>query len=115
VCPKIPFKTFAACLNLFTYKDTYIEDMNVEKEGNMIVTQAIVAWEPLEPYKLNYSLEDVVVHPPTGNEVLVEVQASGICHTDNYLSSVPTGLHGVAYPKVAGHEGMLTQSGTVQP
>lgn len=81
--------------------------MTGEKERGTIIAQAIVAWEPLQQYKPNYSLENVVVQQPTGYEVLVEVQAAGICHTDNYLSSVPTGLHGVAYPKVAGHEGIF--------
>lgn len=82
--------------------------MTNEDVGNTIVTKAIVSWEPLEPYKWNYSLEDVDVHLPKEDEVLIEVRAAGICHTDSFLSSVPPGLHGVAYPKVAGHEGKFS-------
>jgi threonine dehydrogenase-like Zn-dependent dehydrogenase len=73
----------------------------------VVVTEAIVAWEPLEPLKPNYSLEDVVVYPPAEGDILVEVRAAGICHTDNLLCSVPRGIHGVIYPKVGGHEGSL--------
>jgi Zn-dependent alcohol dehydrogenase len=73
--------------------------------SNVIQTKAIVAREPLELFKVRYSLEDVDVYPPGEGEILVEMRAVGICHTDNLLSSVPTGVYGVAYPKVAGHEG----------
>ncbi|KAH8706020.1 putative alcohol dehydrogenase [Talaromyces proteolyticus] len=79
--------------------------MATNQSKEVIVTQAIVASEPLEPLKPNYSLEDVDVYPPAEGDILVEVRAAGICHTDNLLCSVPRGIHGVIYPKVGGHEG----------
>ncbi|KAJ5110025.1 alcohol dehydrogenase [Penicillium argentinense] len=67
-------------------------------------TQAIVAREPEQPFKPNWSLEDVNVGEFGDDEVLVEVVATGICHTDLVLSSIPTGALGIAYPKIVGHE-----------
>lgn len=81
--------------------------MATNQDQKVITTQAIVAWEPLEPLKPNYSLEDVDVYPPAEGDILIEVRAAGICHTDNLLCSVPCGIHGVIYPKVGGHEGNL--------
>lgn len=75
---------------------------------DLIVSQAIVDWEPKEPLKVDYSLEEVEVYPPGEGDILVEVRAAGICHTDNLLSSVPRGTHGVLHPEVAGHEGTVT-------
>ena len=33
----------------------------------------------------SFDLEDVDVAAPIGREVLIDVQASGLCHTDRYL------------------------------
>ncbi|KAL3478340.1 chaperonin 10-like protein [Aspergillus californicus] len=71
----------------------------------MTTTNAIVAWEPLELNQVNWSLEEIDVGTPGEGEVLVEMCATGICHTDLVLSSVPGGTFGVTYPKVLGHEG----------
>lgn len=71
-----------------------------------LTTKAIVAREPEHPRTVNWSLEDVHVHSPGEDEVLVEMRASGICHTDIVLSSVPDGTLGINYPKVVGHEGI---------
>ncbi|KAJ5747748.1 Alcohol dehydrogenase superfamily zinc-type [Penicillium nucicola] len=71
----------------------------------MTATKAIVAWEPIEPGQTNWSLEDVDVGVPGEGEVLVEMLATGICHTDIVLSSIPSGNLGITYPKVVGHEG----------
>ncbi|KAJ5720347.1 NAD/NADP dependent alcohol dehydrogenase [Penicillium malachiteum] len=67
--------------------------------------KAIVAHEPITPLKQNWSLQDVDLKDPGDDEVLVEMYAVGICHTDIVLGSVPTGTIGVQYPKVLGHEG----------
>jgi hypothetical protein len=72
----------------------------------MVVATAIVAREPAPDSTVNWALEKVEVNPPGEDEVLVQISASGICHTDVVLTSVPNGTFGVAYPKVAGHEGM---------
>jgi Zn-dependent alcohol dehydrogenases len=47
-----------------------------------------------------FDLEDIDIAAPMGREVLVDVQASGLCHTDLLLAThdiVPT-------PAVLGHE-----------
>lgn len=75
----------------------------------MVVTTAIVAREPEPDSTVNWSLESVEVNPPGEDEVLVQICASGICHTDIVLTSVPSGSFGVTYPKVAGHEGMTSR------
>ncbi|KAJ0418347.1 chaperonin 10-like protein [Aspergillus carlsbadensis] len=71
----------------------------------MAATKAIVSRAPLEPRGLNWSLDEVDVYPPGDDEILVEMRATGICHTDIVLSSVPEGIYGVTYPRVVGHEG----------
>ncbi|KAJ5657549.1 uncharacterized protein N7484_001198 [Penicillium longicatenatum] len=71
----------------------------------MTSTTAIVSHEPKEFMKREWTLDTVALRPPGDDEVLVEMHASGICHTDILLSSVPTGAVGVQYPKVVGHEG----------
>src|ERR1700744_1690369 len=49
------------------------------------------------------SLETIVLHGPREGEVLVEIKATGICHTDEYTLSGadPEGL----FPAILGHEG----------
>ena len=68
--------------------------------------RAVVAKEPLtEKPGPNWSFEEVAVQPITDGEVLVEIVAAGICHTDIVLSSVPAGYAGMQYPRIVGHEG----------
>ncbi|KAJ5120857.1 uncharacterized protein N7515_010245 [Penicillium bovifimosum] len=66
---------------------------------------AIVAREPSQPGVVHWSFEQVEVASPGDDEILVEMYAAGICHTDIVLSSVPAGTMGIDYPKVVGHEG----------
>lgn len=73
----------------------------------MTSTNAIVSHEPKELMKWEWSLEEVTLTAPGDDEILVEMYASGICHTDILLSSVPAGTLGVQYPKVVGHEGIF--------
>lgn len=72
---------------------------------------AIVAYEPSTIGTPNWKHQTVTLKrtEPGPNEVLVRMLASGICHTDIFCGSVPTGMYGV-YPRVLGHEG----SGYVQ-
>ncbi|KAL4908429.1 hypothetical protein BDW74DRAFT_175111 [Aspergillus multicolor] len=71
----------------------------------MPATKAIIARDPRFT-ALNWALEDVSVSDSPGdNEVLVEMVASGVCHTDIVLSAVPPGQVGILYPKIMGHEG----------
>ena len=61
--------------------------------------KAAVAFESGKPL----SLETVQLQPPQEGEVLVEIKASGVCHTDAYTLSGadPEGL----FPTILGHEG----------
>ena len=62
-------------------------------------TRAAVAWKVDQPL----SIEEVDLEGPRAGEVLVEVKATGICHTDLYtLSGADSeGL----FPSILGHEG----------
>lgn len=62
----------------------------------------------------NWSLQDVQINSPGDDEVLVEIHAAGICHTDYLLSVVPEGWIGIQYPKVVGHEGNANTSLTIR-
>jgi S-(hydroxymethyl)glutathione dehydrogenase/alcohol dehydrogenase len=62
-------------------------------------TKAAVAWKAGAPL----TIEDVELAGPKAGEVLVEVKATGICHTDYYTLSGadPEGI----FPSILGHEG----------
>ncbi len=62
-------------------------------------TRAAVAFEAGKPL----SMETVALAGPAAGEVLVEIKATGICHTDAYTLSGadPEGL----FPAIMGHEG----------
>ncbi|KAJ5523162.1 Alcohol dehydrogenase superfamily zinc-type [Penicillium frequentans] len=69
----------------------------------MILSKAVIAREPTQPLTVSWSLEDVDVYPPGDGEVLVEMRASGICHTDIVLTSMPQVLNLVhIYPPLLG-------------
>ena len=65
----------------------------------MITTRAAVGFAVGQPP----SIETVDLATPSTGEVLVEIKATGICHTDAYtLSGVdPEGI----FPAILGHEG----------
>jgi S-(hydroxymethyl)glutathione dehydrogenase/alcohol dehydrogenase len=62
-------------------------------------SKAAVAFKAGEPLKI----ETVNVDGPRDGEVLVEIKATGICHTDEFTLSGadPEGL----FPAILGHEG----------
>ena len=62
-------------------------------------TRAAVCWEAGKPLVI----EDVELEGPKAGEVLVEIKATGICHTDEFTRSGgdPEGL----FPVIFGHEG----------
>jgi S-(hydroxymethyl)glutathione dehydrogenase/alcohol dehydrogenase len=66
---------------------------------NVMDIRAAVAWEAGQPL----SLETVQLEGPQAGEVLVEIKATGVCHTDAYTLSGqdPEGL----FPAILGHEG----------
>jgi S-(hydroxymethyl)glutathione dehydrogenase / alcohol dehydrogenase len=61
--------------------------------------KAAIAFEAGKPL----SLETVQLQPPEAGEVMVEIKATGVCHTDAYTLSGadPEGL----FPAILGHEG----------
>ena len=61
--------------------------------------KAAVAFEAGQPLKI----ETVQLQPPQSGEVLVEIKATGVCHTDAYTLSGkdPEGI----FPTILGHEG----------
>ncbi|MFD2249438.1 S-(hydroxymethyl)glutathione dehydrogenase/alcohol dehydrogenase [Pseudochelatococcus lubricantis] len=62
-------------------------------------SRAAVAWEAKKPL----SIETVEIGGPKAGEVLVEIMATGICHTDAYTLS---GLDSEGkFPAILGHEG----------
>ena len=62
-------------------------------------TKAAVAWKAGQPL----TIEEIDLTGPKSGEVLVEINATGICHTDYYTLSGadPEGL----FPAILGHEG----------
>src|SRR5476651_866870 len=62
-------------------------------------TKAAIAWKAGQPL----TIEEVELGGPREGEVLVEIKATGICHTDYYTLSGadPEGL----FPAILGHEG----------
>lgn len=62
-------------------------------------TRAAVAWEAGKPL----SIEEVEVAAPKAGEVLIQIKASGVCHTDAFTLSGedPEGV----FPAILGHEG----------
>ena len=62
-------------------------------------TRAAVAWKAGEPL----TVETIDIEGPKTGEVLIEIKATGICHTDAYTLSGadPEGL----FPAILGHEG----------
>lgn len=62
-------------------------------------TRAAVAWKVGQPL----TIENIDLAGPRAGEVLVEIKATGICHTDYYTLSGadPEGL----FPAILGHEG----------
>ncbi|CAK7220389.1 hypothetical protein SCUCBS95973_004137 [Sporothrix curviconia] len=70
-------------------------------------TQAIVCHDPVEG-KRQWVLEPISIGEPDDFEAVVEIVASGICHTDLGCGTAPDGTPGFPvpkYPRVLGHEG----------
>src|SRR5471032_207478 len=67
--------------------------------GRTMKTKAAVAWQAGKPL----TIEEVELGGPKAGEVLVEIKATGICHTDYYTLSGadPEGI----FPAILGHEG----------
>jgi S-(hydroxymethyl)glutathione dehydrogenase / alcohol dehydrogenase len=69
------------------------------EQGDIMETRAAVAWEAGKPL----TIETIRLEGPKAGEVLVEVMATGVCHTDAYTLS---GLDSEGkFPAILGHEG----------
>ena len=64
-------------------------------------TKAAILWEVNQPW----SVEEIELDAPKSGEVLVEVAASGLCHSDEH---VVTGDLPFELPMIGGHEGAGT-------
>jgi D-arabinose 1-dehydrogenase-like Zn-dependent alcohol dehydrogenase len=69
-------------------------------------TRAAVAFDKAKPL----TVAEVELDGPKAGEVLVEVKATGICHTDDFTLSGadPEGL----FPAILGHEGAGIEYGS---
>src|SRR5262245_17142711 len=72
---------------------------SIRRGGKLMKTRAAVALEKAKPL----TITEVELDGPKAGEVLVEVKATGICHTDEFTLSGadPEGL----FPAILGHEG----------
>lgn len=64
----------------------------------MMETTAAVLWERNTPW----SVETIELDPPKAEEVLVELHASGMCHSDEHIVTGDMPFH---LPCIGGHEG----------
>ena len=48
-----------------------------------------------------FSVEEISIAAPIGREVLVDIKAAGLCHTDHTVATIDIGY---AMPSVLGHE-----------
>lgn len=89
------------------------DTVSVEQNQSMASaqsTRAIVASAPGADHQggKNWKMQDLTLRPLKDDEVLVQIIATGICHTDLLVTSFPVEYGarvGVKYPMVAGHEG----------
>jgi len=72
---------------------------STHQEGITMKSRAAIAWEAGKPLQI----EEVDVAGPKAGEVLVQIVATGVCHTDAYTLSGkdPEGI----FPSILGHEG----------
>ncbi|KAL1621349.1 hypothetical protein SLS56_009235 [Neofusicoccum ribis] len=70
-----------------------------------ITSRALVSRGPFSQGQ--WAIEDVTLRELKPDELVVEIVASGICHTDLHCGDTPAdaGVPAVYYPRVLGHEG----------
>lgn len=53
-----------------------------------------------------WKMQEIFTSKPKKGQLLVQMVASGICHTDAMIGGMPDGSSPIAfYPRVLGHEG----------
>jgi Zn-dependent alcohol dehydrogenase len=70
-------------------------------DTNFIKTRAIVSRGSHREGK--WAIEEVTLRDLAPNELLVQMVASGICHSDMHFGDAAESIGG--YPRVLGHEG----------
>jgi Zn-dependent alcohol dehydrogenase len=74
-------------------------------DTSAVSTQGIVSWGRLSDGE--WRMSTMKVRKPGDGELLVEMIASGVCHTDLLIGNLPEGASPVGfYPRVLGHEGI---------
>ena len=81
------------------WKDSRTKKSSLKEKGEAMDVKAAVAFEAGKPLEV----ATVQLEGPKEGEVLVEIKATGICHTDEFTRSGadPEGL----FPAILGHEG----------
>jgi NDMA-dependent alcohol dehydrogenase len=64
-----------------------------------VKTNAAILWAVNE----KWSVEEIELDPPSEGEVLVEFEATGLCHSDHHIRTGD--MYGVTLPIIGGHEG----------
>jgi S-(hydroxymethyl)glutathione dehydrogenase/alcohol dehydrogenase len=64
-----------------------------------VKTKGALIWEFNQPW----SIEEIEIGDPAKNEVKVQMEASGMCHSDHHL--VTGGIPMMGFPVLGGHEG----------
>src|SRR4029079_2629289 len=92
--PGAPLLLQSAHADLGALRRTHIAILRIDMD-----VRAAVAFAPGKPLEV----ADVKLDGPRAGEVLVEIKATGICHTDEFTLSgaAPEGL----FPAILGHEG----------
>lgn len=76
-------------------------------------SRAIVSHDTFE--NGGWKMEEVGMRQPGEGELLVEMVATGVCHTDALIGGIPGGAAPVAfYPRVLGHEGIYLENVTLE-
>jgi hypothetical protein len=68
---------FAAVKSAPRYDPSLAE---IRRQGAPVKTKAAVLWEP----RTEWVIEEIELDPPKDGEVLVELAASGLCHSDEH-------------------------------
>ena len=77
--------------------------MEARSLDDRINARAIVSYASMNG-EAQFRMEDVILRETQGDELLIEMVASGICSTDLFFASSPAGTLG-PFPRVLGHEG----------
>ena len=80
------------------------EEFGRASTSKMAEGRAIVSHDTFE--NGGWKMEDIFVRKPGKGELLIDMVASGVCHTDALIGGIPDGAAPIAfYPRVLGHEG----------